>query len=483
MSDWQLTVGLEIHIELKTKSKMFCGCKNDPFHSEPNANVCPVCYGLPGALPLLNKEAIKSVVTLGTALGGEVAPKTFWARKNYFYPDLPKGYQISQSTSPLVEKAILEIDGQSHRIHRIHLEEDAGKLTHSIGKGSVDYFDRSREKYETNVSFVDYNRAGVPLLELVTEPDFHSAESAKVFCQELQRVVRTLDLSDADMEKGQMRCEANISVSKQPSAVSHQPEGQPADSRKPKAVPLGTKVEVKNINSFRAVEKAILYEQERQIDALESGDQIEHETRTWDAVKNQTVVMRSKETSADYRYFPEPDLPAVRTSSQKHSGTLLPSDRRKSLVELGINSDLAKTLVDKNLDSALQLIQGRKSELIKEASHLLTDFPALAEFEIEQLLKLIEIKASAGWTKTAFAEVLEQLKKGQTLEEIIKSHSNDSELGPMIDEVISENPDAANDYKAGKEASLNFLVGKMMAKSKGKSNINTVRTALLEKLK
>ncbi|MEK9167282.1 MAG: Asp-tRNA(Asn)/Glu-tRNA(Gln) amidotransferase subunit GatB [Patescibacteria group bacterium] len=462
---YQLAVGLEVHVELKTKTKMFCGCANDPFNSKPNINVCPVCYGLPGALPLLNKEAVRLTVELGQALNGKIAPTTFWARKNYFYPDLPKGYQISQSTSPIVEHARIEIDGACHEIQRIHLEEDAGKSIHPTGSSG---------------SLVNYNRAGVPLMEMVTEPDFHSAEDAKRFCQEIQRIVRALGISDADMEKGQMRCEANISVSNQPSAIGNQPEKEPtAESRQPRAVPLGTKVEVKNINSFRAVEKAITYEYERQTEALDKGEPVIHETRTWDSITNKTVSMRSKETSADYRYFPEPDLPMVAISFQ-HSAVSreLPDERRKKLEAVGVPATIAQSLVDKQLDDRVLVINSRAPELAKEAAHLLLESTAFAGLGLDDQIELLTAKKSSGWTKDTLSAVMKEIGEGKSTEEVITNYSETIVLEPIIVEVITANQAAVNDYISGKENALHFLVGQVMAKTKGKANINEVRTKL-----
>src|SRR6185369_10210888 len=271
-------IGMEVHAELKTRSKMFCACKNGlGLEKSPNVNICPVCTAQPGSLPVPNIRAIESVQRVGLALGCTLRKLSKFDLKNYFYPDIPKGYQISQYDEPFCEKGAMEINGKTFRITRIHLEEDTGKSMHPAG---ADY------------TLVDFNRAGVPLMELVTEPDFSEGKDASAFCQKLRQTLRYLKVSDADMEKGQMRCEVNISLYK---------EGEERLS--------GTKVEVKNINSFRSVERAIEYEIKRQTEMLEKGEKIIQETRGWDEVKNVTVSQRKKESAHDYRYFPEPDIP------------------------------------------------------------------------------------------------------------------------------------------------------------------------------
>ena len=286
------TIGLEIHAELKTNSKMFCSCKNDPDEKRPNFNICPVCTAQPGTLPVANEDAIKKVIKTGLALNCKIAEDSKFDRKSYFYPDLPKGYQISQYDQPLCFGGVLDIGGRKIRITRIHLEEDTGTLVHADG-----------------ASLVDYNRSGMPLMELVTEPDFRSADQVADFARELQLILRYLGVADADMEKGQMRIEANVSLN------------------------MGTKVELKNINSFRAVHDAVEYELKRQEAALEAGEKISQETRGWDEAKRKSVAQRSKEQAHDYRYFPEPDIPPFETSvfgldDLRDSMPELPSARR-----------------------------------------------------------------------------------------------------------------------------------------------------------
>ncbi len=440
----KLTVGMEIHVQLQTKTKMFCGCLNDPFHSQPNTNVCPVCYGLPGTLPMLNREAIKQTVKLGQALNGQIADTTFWARKNYFYPDLPKGYQISQSTAPVVGKASLTIDGQTHRIQRIHLEEDAGKLTHQADK-----------------TMIDYNRAGVPLLELVTEPDFHSAQAAKSFCQELQRIIRHLDLSQADMEKGQMRCEANISVS-------------------PSEDELGTKVEVKNINSFRSVERAIDHEFERQKSLLESGQLVVAETRSWNDSQNKTLSMRTKETSADYRYFPEPDLPKVKLSSSQSTGLqILPDAQRQQLVHLGLSMEIARTIVDRHLFDQLIELVGSSQENAIEASKLYLAQSGFGQLKTKDKLDLMRLRQDNGWTNETIKTIIDEtLEDGQPLAKVAEKFTVELDLAKLASQAIEDHPSAVEDYKKGRLNALNFLIGQVIAKSEGKANFKTVKEIL-----
>ena len=274
--DYLPTIGLEIHAELKTNSKMFCSCLNDPDEKIANTNICPICLGHPGTLPVINKEAVSKVIKTGLALNCQISANSKFDRKNYFYPDLPKGYQISQYDLPLTKNGYLEINGRLIKIRRVHLEEDTGRLVHPA---------------DTDYSLVDFNRAGIPLMELVTQPDIHSAQEARKFAEELQLILRYLDVSSADMEKGQMRVEVNISL-------SH-------DKR------LGTKVEIKNLNSFRSVEKGVEYEIERQTEILSQKGEVIQETRGWHDLKQVTISQRTKEEAHDYRYFPEPDLPKI----------------------------------------------------------------------------------------------------------------------------------------------------------------------------
>ena len=339
---YRVTIGLEIHAELKTRTKMFCGCKNDPDEKSPNFNVCPVCMAHPGALPVINKQAVRSVLRVGAALSGKVSDYTRFDRKNYFYPDIPKGYQISQYEHPLVQGGSLK--GVS--ITRIHLEEDTARSQHSGDK-----------------SLVDFNRAGVPLMELVTEPQIRSAAEAGAFARELQLLLRYVGAGEANMEKGEMRVEANISMGE---------NGK-----------IGTKVEIKNLNSFRSVERAILYEIERQSGLLEHGEKVEQETRGWDDTTQKTFSQRKKEFSHDYRYFPDPDLPYLRIGeisefseeNLKKELPELPWQRRERYMELGLKKDDADMFVRDSVygDFFDEICKGLSSEGISLAANYIAN--------------------------------------------------------------------------------------------------------------
>ena len=480
MKKYQPTIGLEIHAELKTKTKMFCDCLNDSLEKKANKNICPICTGQPGVLPVINKKAIDMVIKTGLALDCQIAKKTWFERKNYFYPDLPKGYQISQYEAPICEKGKFKDIG----ITRIHLEEDAGKLIHS-----------------KNESLVDFNRAGVPLMELVTEPDIKSAEQAKKFSQELQLILRYLRVSDADMEKGQMRVEANISLD------------------------MGTKVEIKNLNSFKAVERAIDYEIKRQQEILESNEKIIHETRGWNEIKQKTFSQRTKETSEDYRYFPEPDLPPLEISKKdiekiKTEIPELPQARQERFKkEYRIPQSNIETLtVYKNLGdffeaSISELKAWLKSGKIKtnidrlvklSANYIITEFPKYTKEEIkftpttnalvwgftpENFAELIYLTFIGDISSSGAQEVLKEMfKKGGDPSQIIKSRglkqvSKEEDLEKIVEKIIKNNPQPVKDYKKGKETALQFLVGQAMKESKGKANPKIASKLLKKKLR
>lgn len=472
---WEAVIGLEIHAELKTKRKMFCGCKNDPFHSQPNENVCPVCLGMPGALPIMNRQAVEWTILTGLALNCKVNKFSKWDRKNYFYPDLPKGYQISQYDLPLVYGGIMQVGERQIGITRIHLEEDTGTSKHPEGRVDVDY------------SLLDYNRSGVPLMELVTEPDIRSAEEAKEFCQNYQQILRTLKIADADMEKGQMRCEANISVRVR------------GESK------LGTKVEVKNLNSFKSVQKAIEYEIKRQIEEIESGEKIVQQTRGWDEKKQQTYIMRVKETSADYRYFPEPDLPPIQivTSNKQQviSNTINIEEIKKQLPEMP-KEKVERFVKDYQLSKAdAEIIAGNAAmaeylessikykvlSINQFANWMINEIPDLS-IKPERLVELVNLISEGKISGKIAKEILPEIKKGKSPKEIIKEKeleqvSDTGELEKIIKKVIDQNQDAVAKIKAGQTGVMGFLVGQVMKETKGKANPKVVNEILRTKIK
>jgi len=477
-------IGLEIHAELKTKSKMFCDCLNDPEEKEPNINICPICMGHPGTLPVINNKAVKFVVKTALSLNCQIPESSRFDRKNYFYPDLPKAYQISQLYAPLSVKGFLSINGNKVRIKEIHLEEDTGKLTHPQGENS---------------SLVDFNRAGRPLMELVTEPDIVSGEEARRFCEELRLIFRYLNVSEANMEKGQMRCEVNISLG--------------LNKKK-----LGTKVEIKNLNSFRAVERSVNYEIKRQADLLDSDDKVIQETRGWDENKQVTFSQRTKEGAQDYRYFPEPDLPPltnmskISTKASSEIPELPQAKRERFLDEYKIpQSDIDVLVSNKNLaDYFEQVISelktwlkiksiGDKQALVKlTVNYLLTELQKLlvddnskiekCKISPENFAEFITLIEQKEISSSAAQTVLkEMLKTGADPSNIVddkelKQVSDKDALSKIAKQVISDNPKPVGDYKEGKESALQFLVGKVMAASKGQANPEIARELLKKQL-
>ncbi len=470
MSKYIPTIGLEIHAELATATKMFCDSENDPFNSAPNANVCPICMGHPGTLPVINKKAVESVLRVGTAINGTIADFTEFDRKNYFYPDIPKGYQLSQYKYPLVSGG--EVAGVA--ITRVHLEEDTASSGHDEG----DY------------SLVDFNRAGVPLMELVTEPVIHSAEEAGDFGRELQLLLRTLGVSEANMEKGEMRVEANISIA------------TPEDTAAKK---FGTKVEVKNLNSFKAAEKAIAYEVERHAKALEAGETIVQETRGWDDSKQKTFSQRKKEDSHDYRYFPDPDLPKLKISeipefsvaTLKASLPELPAEKRARYAKLGLKpvdihiyvsnpevaaffeaagaSVLASNYISSDILGLIKKKHGEGKE------HLIAALP-FSPKQLASLVSMIEKKSiSSRGAKDILAIMFEAGGEPMKIaeEKDLLQKSDEGAIKKIAAEVITENPAAVDEYKKGKQASLMFLVGQGMKKSKGSANPEMLKAAFL----
>ncbi len=460
---YKVTVGLEIHAELKTATKMFCACRNDADEKAPNKNICPVCMAHPGSLPVINKEAVRKVLLVGTAVGGTLADYTEFDRKNYFYPDIPKGYQISQYKHPLVSGGSLA----GVALTRIHLEEDTARSQHPEGKRDASYGAGSGD-----ISLVDYNRAGVPLMELVTEPMIHSAQEAGAFARELQLLLRTLGAGEANMEKGEMRVEANISV-----APDKGPSLDQGSSRT--VLKLGTKVEVKNLNSFRSVERAIAYEIVRQSGLLQSGGAVAQETRGWDEIKNATYLQRKKESSHDYRYFPDPDLPSLRLNEISRFQDLklpeLPWQRRERLRGLGFlqEQDIEQLLVDAPLAGFFnQAIEQITSTELKKsaANYILNDVAGVR-------------KNNPGWLPdmAVFIKALNlpsPQAKSSIASGVLAQVIDDSVLPELVRKVIDANPAVVADYKAGKGAALQFLIGQGMRASKGSANPQALTEAI-----
>ncbi len=483
------TIGLEIHIELKTKSKMFCSCTNDPDETHPNVNVCPICLGHPGTLPVINENAVKKTIKTGLALNSKVSEYSKFDRKNYFYPDLPKGYQISQYDMPFCEGGFLNIGSKKIRITRIHLEEDTAKLIHPEGE---------------NYSLVDFNRAGVPLMELVTEPDMESAKEARVFAEELRLILKYLNVSNTDMEKGEMRIEANISMGKSKRS--------------------GTKVEVKNLNSFRSVERALDYEIERQRELLEEGKKVVQTTRGWDETKQETVEQRQKEEAHDYRYFPEPDLPRLHFGTPKVINEIkasipeLPQQKRERFKkEFGLkNKEIEVFVFNKDLGEYFEKVMSELRNWVKEEkrkkevkekeflklvqlakNYILTDLQGILkgasvdgeDFLItpENFAELCSLIYTGHISSKIAKKVLsEMFLTGKDPSQIVKEKglaqiSDKEKLTEIVKKVISENQGTVKDYKEGKKEALQYLVGQIMKETKGKANPGKVNQ-LLEKL-
>jgi len=488
MTKYIPVIGMEIHVELKTKSKMFCACKNGlDLEKEPNSNICPVCTAQPGTLPVANVEAIKFVQKAGLALNCQIAEVSKFDRKNYFYPDIPKGYQISQYDQPLCEHGHVEIDGKTVGITRIHMEEDTGKLVHPKG---------------TNYSLVDFNRAGVPLMELVTEPDIETGAEARLFCQKLQQIFRYLEISDADMEKGHMRCEVNISLHK---------EGEEKLS--------GTKAEIKNLNYFKVMEKAVDFEIKRQTEILEKGDKVIQETRGWDENRGETVAQRKKESAHDYRYFPEPDIPPMRFTPEyvealKRELPELPDQKEKRFMEeYDLSQENADVIVgDKSLAGYFENIVSEIREkmgcqeivsddkkclklaanyMVSELQkHLVKNGHEIKDVKItpENYAELIGMVADGKINSSAAQAVLEEMYRtggdpSQIVEEKnLAQMSDSSELENIVAEVLEKNQKSVEDFKTGKQNALQFLMGQVMSASKGKANPGVVIEMLKKKL-
>lgn len=470
-------IGMEVHIELATASKMFCACRADAFGAAPNVHVCPICLGMPGTLPVINERAVRYTVMTGLALHATIQPEAVFARKNYFYPDLPKGYQISQYELPLCRDGYLDIEvGQQTRrvrIRRVHLEEDTGKLTHTDGH-----------------SLIDFNRAGVPLMEIVSEADLRSAAEAFAYVTRLRQLVRYLGVSTGDMEKGAMRCEVNLSL---------RPSGTQL---------MGTKVEIKNLNSFRSVRNAIAYEIERQTQLLMTGQPIAQVTMGWDETANVTHQQRSKEEAHDYRYFPEPDLPPLTLTDEylanvKASLPELPDVKRDRFVaEYGLSRYDANVLVEDRaiadyFEQAIRVGRTRVNpklianwvtgELFRQMKETAT---SIGEVKVkpDDLVTLIVMVSDGSITQNAAKQVFGVMwQTGRPPQPIVKEMgleqiSNADQLAEIVVAVISANPDAVASVKAGKESTLRFLIGQVMRATGGKANPQLAEQLLRERL-
>ena len=467
-SGWETVIGLEVHTELKTKTKMFCGCPNE-FGDEPNTKICPTCLGLPGSLPVLNEQAVELAMRIGEALQCTIAPSIF-ARKNYFYPDMPKDYQVSQYDLPINIEGHLELaDGTVVGIERAHLEEDTGKNTHIGGAGRI---------HDAEYSLVDYNRSGVPLVEIVSRPDMRNAEQAKAYVSELRAILVAVGASDGKMEEGSLRVDANISVRREGTDV------------------FGTRCEVKNVNSIRSLGRAIDYEVGRQIELLESGEKVEQQTRHWNEQAGSTSFGRVKSDADDYRYFTEPDLVPLDPSDEwkqrvRDDLPALPAARRRALIELApdVSYEAVHTVVDLSLDGLVLAATERGADprrvMNRTANELAANPVAARELDADAFAKLINLETSGKLTGTQAKSVLsELLEKGGDPQAIALASGFEAiESGALettVSGIIAEHPDELSRLKSGDQKLMGFFVGKVMAATKGKADGKTV-TALLRK--
>lgn len=463
-NNYEIVVGLEVHAELSTKTKIFCGCKNE-FGAEVNTNVCPVCMGLPGTLPVLNEQVVEYAIKMGHALNCHINSVTKQDRKNYFYPDLPKSYQISQFDIPLCENGYLDVlvgdEVKRIGVTRIHIEEDAGKLIHDADLGGT---------------LADYNRCGVPLIEIVSEPDIRSADEAKAYLDTIHTTLLYLGISDAKMQEGSVRCDVNVSV---------RPKG---------STEFGTRVEMKNVNSFSAAHRAITYEANRQIDVLSHGGKIEQETRKWDDVKGRSVVLRSKEDAQDYRYFPDPDLltfvvPQEKIDRLKARLPELPvAKTMRYMSEYGLSkADSELLALDKNVaeffekcvgsgkcsaKSVSNWILGDVFKILNERRCSINDLALTAE-NLSEMISLIEKKTiSNAAGKTVFEIIVDADKDPNEIvkEKGLAQVSDTGALAAIVEKVLANNEKAVNDYKSGKTNVVGFLVGQCMKESRGQGN-------------
>ena len=474
-NDYEVIIGLEVHAELSTKTKIFCSCPTD-FGARPNTHTCPICMAMPGTLPVLNEKVVEYAVKAGLATNCNISKDSKNDRKNYFYPDLPKAYQISQYDKPLCEHGYIEIDTEEGKkkigLTRIHIEEDAGKLNHDeLGGGSL----------------VDLNRAGVPLIEIVSEPDLRSAEEAEIYLRKLKSILEYIEVSDCKMQEGSLRADVNVSVRKK------------GDTK------LGTRTEMKNMNSFRSITRAIEYEVDRQIDVLEDGGKIEQETLRWDDVSGKTFSMRDKEDAQDYRYFPEPDLVAIKLSDEyieniRKSLPELPESRKKRyLEEYKLSEKDAKLITSSKylsdlFEDAIKVCNNPKAVnnwIISDISRILNETeiePIEIPFDANQLGKLIILIDNGTISSSIGKKVLVELfENPRDPEEIIKEKgwiqiSDEGAIKEVVQKVLEANPQSVADYKAGKDKALGYLVGQAMKETKGKANPQMLNKMFLENI-
>ena len=474
--DYEVVMGLEVHAELSTKSKIFCSCSTE-FGGDPNTHCCPICMAMPGTLPVLNERVVEYAVKAGLATNCEIARNSKNDRKNYFYPDLPKAYQISQFDMPLCEHGYIEIETENGlkkiRLTRIHIEEDAGKLNHDPYRGG---------------SLVDLNRAGVPLIEIVSEPDINSVEEAESYLRKLKSILEYIEVSDCKMQEGSLRADVNVSIRKK------------GDTK------LGTRTEMKNMNSFKSITRAINYEIDRQIDVIENGGKIEQETLRWDDVLGQTFSMRDKEDAQDYRYFPDPDLVAIKLSDEyidniKKNLPELPESRKRryieeyNLPEYDARIITASKYLSNLLEGAIKICNNPKSVsnwIMSDISRILNEKelePDKIPFNAEQLGELITL-IDKGTISTAIAKKVldEMFEKPNSPKSIVEEKgwiqiSDEGAIKEVVSKILNNNPQSVSDYKAGKEKALGFLVGQAMKETKGKANPKMLNEMFIEQLK
>ncbi len=474
-SDYEVIIGLEVHAELSTKTKIFCSCPTE-FGGVPNTHVCPICMAMPGTMPVLNEKVVEYAVKAGLATNCEISRDSKNDRKNYFYPDTPRAYQISQYDKPLCEHGYIEIETNQNKkkigITRIHIEDDAGKLNHNDLTGG---------------SLVDLNRAGVPLIEIVSEPDLRSAEEVEAYLKKLKSILEYIEVSDCKMQEGSLRADVNVSV--------HKP-----------GEPFGTRTEMKNMNSFRSIVRAIEYEVNRQIDVIEEGGKIYQETLRWDDVSGKTFSMRNKEDAQDYRYFPEPDLVAIKLSEEyiqnvKNNLPELPESRKQrylqeyNLSEKDANIITASKYLSDLFESAIKVCNNPKAVnnwIISDISRILNETetePIAIPFDGNQLGKLVILIDKGTISSSIGKKVLEELfENARDPEEIIKEKgwiqiSDEGEIKSIVLKILETNPQSIEDFKAGKDRALGFLVGQAMKETKGKANPKMLNEMFLEELK